>query len=197
MTDLLLDKLPCEWAGRPIDADFRPMVWLNGQALRRPESEFAQLAQEAMQRFYRIPIPLAESEAAFKALMEFYTAGGREAPERSDCSSRHTDELALDYVIDAPVIVAAFQQAYGLDLTTQRVHWWRFKALLSSLPEETLMAKIMGYRTMDLSKLDGEMRERYAELKEQFALPGNLRRGGRQIVTLQDRDAAFAARFRR
>ena len=57
---------------------------------------------------------------------------------------------AFDYQCDAGYIVAAFQQAYGIDLTRERVHWFRFRALFAALPEETLMAKIMSWRTMDL-----------------------------------------------
>ena len=43
----------------------------------------------------------------------------------------------LDYRCDADYIVGAFQQAYGIDLTADKVHWWRFKALLHALPPET------------------------------------------------------------
>ena len=111
--------------------------------------------------------------------------------------SSRTEELALDYVTDGPAIVAAFQQAYGIDLTRARLHWWRFKALMSNLPEETQLVKIIGFRTADLTQFQGEERERRAELKERFALPAALRKGGGRIVTLQDRNEAFAARFRR
>ena len=75
--------------------------------------------------------------------------------------------------------MAAFQQAYGIDLTREKVHWFRFRALFAALPEETLMAKIMSWRTMDLSEYEGSMRDRYADLQERFALPAELREGCR------------------
>ena len=50
---------------------------------------------------------------AFKALVEFYTAGPQEVSDRP--GSSRTEELALDYVTDGPTIVAAFQQAYGIE----------------------------------------------------------------------------------
>lgn len=68
---------------------------------------------------------------------------------------------------------------------------------MSNLPEETQLAKIIEFRTADLTQFQGEERERRAELKERFALPAALRKGGGRIVTLQDRNEAFAARFRR
>ena len=80
MADILLDKLPLTWAGRPIDWDFRPMVWFNGQYLRLPEDEkgLPELARETMRRFYRVAVPPEEEVDAFKALVEFYTAGPQE-----------------------------------------------------------------------------------------------------------------------
>ena len=82
MADILLDKLPLTWAGRPIDWDFRPMVWFNGQYLRLPEDEkgLPELARETMRRFYRVAVPPEEEVDAFKALVEFYTAGPQEVP---------------------------------------------------------------------------------------------------------------------
>ena len=68
---------------------------------------------------------------------------------------------------------------------------------MSNLPEETQLAKIIGFRTADPAQFQGEERERRAELKDRFALPAALRKGGGRIVTLQDRNEAFAARFRR
>ncbi|MFR5372250.1 MAG: Gp15 family bacteriophage protein [Faecalibacterium prausnitzii] len=149
------DKLPLTWAGRPIDWDFRPMVWFNGQYLRLPEDEkgLPELARETMRRFYRVAVPPEEEVDAFKALVEFYTAGPQEVADRP--GSSRTEELALDYVTDGPAIVAAFQQAYCIDLTRARLHWWRFKALMSNLPEETQLVKIVGFRTADLTPVSG------------------------------------------
>ena len=71
MADILLDKLPRAWAGRPIDWDFRPMVWFNGQYLRLPEDEkgLPELARETIHRFYRVAVPPEEYVDAFKALV--------------------------------------------------------------------------------------------------------------------------------
>ena len=195
MADILLDKLPRVWAGRPIDWDFRPMVWFNGQYLRLPEDEkgLPELARETMRRFYRVAVPPEEEVDAFKALVEFYTAGPQEVADRP--GSSRTEELALDYVTDGPAIVAAFQQAYGIDLTTTKLHWWRFKALFAALPEDTRMFQIMSYRAVDLSRLEGAERERYARLKDIYALPAGLE-GGKRVRSVEDHNEAFLDRFR-
>ena len=79
----------------------------------------------------------------------------------------------------------------------EKMHWFRFRALFAALPEDTLMAKIMSWRTLDLADYDGSMREHYAALKERFALPASLRGGAAVAQTVAEHDAAFLARFRR
>ena len=184
MIDLRFDGLPgslvVDGEAVPVNTDFRAWIAFGYAAERgiadlrifqdgtAPAGEWREAAAE----FYESPNP--------------FPRGGAEGGER-----------VLDLVLDGDFIVAAFQQAYCIDLTRARLHWWRFKALMSNLPEETQLVKIIGFRTADLTQFQGEERERCAELKERFALPAALRKGGGRIVTLQDRNEAFAARFRR
>lgn len=72
----------------------------------------------------------------------------------------------IDYIEDGDHIVASFQQAYGIDLTTEDMHWHRFKALLSGLPDDTKLAKIMGYR--DYNEVEAK-RKHEDFMKEQRA----------------------------
>ena len=170
MSDLLTDALPTVWHGRAIDPDFRHMVWLSN-------------AQACME--------------AYQHLIEFCIAGEQAAePTASAATSGPEKPPAFDYQCDAGYIVAAFQQAYGIDLTREKMHWFRFRALFAALPEETLMAKIMSWRTMDLSEYEGSMRAHYADLQERFALPAELRGGAARVVSVEEHDAAFLARFR-
>ena len=147
MADLLLDSLPeTMWEGRKINSDFRPMVWLANQYLRgAPDKDPLLFSQEAFRRFFREDIPLPQSGEAFQSMLRFYVGGEAATPEarRSVSSSAGSHEVAFDYASDAPYIVAAFQQTYGIDLTNSTMHWWRFRALFLSLPEDTLMHKIM------------------------------------------------------
>lgn len=77
---------------------------------------------------------------------------------------------ALDYILDGDYIVAAFQQAYSIDLTTiDYLHWHRFNALLNGLPDSTKLAKIMGYRVWKPTKKDSDAQMK--ELKNIWALP--------------------------
>ena len=198
MTDLLTDALPTVWHGRRIDPDFRHMVRLSaayshGEVEADPEAFARQLCQQFYTGIY-IPRVFVE---LWQGVIDFYLAGEQAAePAAAKPASRPDTGPAFDYRCDAPYIVAAFQQAYGIDLATEKLHWFRFRALFAALPEDTLMAKIINWRTLDLADYEGSMREHYAALKERFALPPELRGGAAVAQTVAEHDAAFLARFR-
>lgn len=198
MTDLLTDALPTVWHGQKIDPDFRHMVRLSsayshGEVEADPEAFARQLCQQFYTGIY-IPRVFVE---LWQGVIDFYLAGEQaEEPAAAKPASRPDTGPAFDYRCDAPYIVAAFQQAYGIDLTTEKMHWFRFRALFAALPEDTLMAKIINWRTLDLADYEGSMREHYAALKERFALPASLRGGAAVAQTVAEHDAAFLARFR-
>ena len=198
MTDLLTDALPTVWHGRRIDPDFRHMVRLSSAYSHgEVEADPVGFARQLCQQFYTgIYIPRVFVEL-WQGVIDFYLAGEQAAePAAAKPASRPDTGPAFDYRCDAPYIVAAFQQAYGIDLTTEKLHWFRFRALFAALPEDTLMAKIMGWRSADLNDYEGSMREHYAALKERFALPAALRGGAAVAQTVAEHDAAFLARFR-
>lgn len=199
MTDLLTDALPAVWHGRRIDPDFRHMVRLSAAYSHgEVETDPVAFAMQLCEQFYAERFSPSDLQEKYSWLIEFYRAGEQAAePTANTAASRPDTGPAFDYRCDAPYIVAAFQQAYGIDLTTAKLHWFRFRALFAALPEDTLMAKIMSWRTMDLDDYDGKMREHYADLKERFALPAALRGGAAVAQTVAEHDAAFLARFRR
>lgn len=90
---------------------------------------------------------------------------------------------AVDMDADAPLIVAAFRQAYGIDLADPAtdMHWHVFLALLRGLPQSTLMAQVMGWRTWTDDRRSPEAAAR--ERRDAWALPE---------MTAADREAALA-----
>ncbi len=196
MVDLLLDSLPTVWAGKVIDPDFRHMIRLsNAYARKEPDKDPLVFAQEMCRRFYREPIAQHSLPDAYRALVEFYLAS---EPRRSgDGASGGGTAVAFDYQCDAPYIIAAFQQTYGIDLTSAKIHWWRFRALLSGLlSEECLFARIVRWRTADLTELDDAERGHYEQMRERFALPEELRGGAGHATTKEELYAEFFARHR-
>lgn len=77
---------------------------------------------------------------------------------------------------DAEYIYASFMQAYGIDLFESQgeLHWLKFKALLSGLPEDTKFRQVISIRTRSYpkGKHSAEERKQLRELKELYALPG-------------------------
>ena len=196
MPDLLTDVLPTVWEGHEIDWDFRPMVKTINEMMRvKSDEEAAQVAYRAVDRFFHSPIAVEDHPSAFQSLIRFLRAGmPQQEEEESSSGGSGSGEVTYDYAADAGYIVAAFQQAYHIDLTSERVHWWRFCALFYALPEETTMRRIMDIRATDTSEMDEPNRRRYEEQKARFALPSYLK-GVKRIETLQEHENAFFDRF--
>lgn len=78
---------------------------------------------------------------------------------------------AFDYEQDANLIYAAFYATYGISLTTvEFLHWWEFLALFEGLPEDTLIKRVMYWRTVNLSQLPKEERKHVRKMRQLFAL---------------------------
>lgn len=108
-----------------------------------------------------------EGEAWGRALYEFYSCKNI-IPRLFNPSN----VKAMDFVIDGEFIVASFQQAYGIDLTSiEHMHWHRFRALLSGLPDDTKMSKIIGYRTWTKADSQRKHDDLMQEQRAMWALP--------------------------
>ena len=83
-------------------------------------------------------------------------------------------------------------QIYGIDLQETPVHWWKFRALLFTLPDTCLMGKIMYYRSVDVGKLKGAERKHALHMRSLFALDKPTAN-----MTQAERDAAFLAKIDR
>lgn len=85
-------------------------------------------------------------------------------------------QKTMDIVQDWPYICAAFQQAYGIDLYTDKsIHIMRFKALLQAIPKDTKLAEIIGIRAATIPEPNKHNQKQIAELtrlKALYALKG-------------------------
>ena len=116
-----------------------------------------------------------EIKEAFEAIMWFYTMGENDEEEKSGVRRpriKKTTARILDYNFDQAYIVSAFQQQYGIDLTVENIHWWRFKMLFNGLTEKTKLVKIMQYRGMEIDpKMPEKQRRFYNDMKLLYAIP--------------------------
>lgn len=142
--------------------------------LQDPELDDLEKIQTALQLYFPGVVfdPDVLDEAISK-MVWFYRCGVDPA-ETTGKSADDTvnDEPPFSYEHDADYIFSAFMQAYGLDLARRPLHWWQFRALFRSLPEDTQLVKIIGYRTMKIpAKMSKEQRQHYEKMKRIYALP--------------------------
>lgn len=82
-----------------------------------------------------------------------------------------SDVQLLDFDHDADDIYASFMHAYGIDLIEQqgKLHWFKFKALLNALPEDTAIKRIISIRgwspSNEKKKYNQQMREAQQAVK--------------------------------
>lgn len=202
MTDLLTDALPTVWHGQAIDPDFRHMVWLNNAYRRGKVEKYPfDIARAAIERFYpqasRFMTDAQAFSNAYQWLIEFYMAGEQLGSEHPPQEPDRPATLPFDYHCDAPYIIAGFQRLYGIDLTTERLHWFHFRALLRGIiGEDCMFSRIIDWRTADISEKSPEDRRYYEKQREHFALPAELRGGAAVAETVDEHNRAFLARFR-
>lgn len=87
-------------------------------------------------------------------------------PQSSD------DKKSMDLVQDAKYIYASFRQI-GINLFEEqgKMHWEEFQAILESLPDDTILPKIVQIRNWSPSKGESEKeKERMRELQAKYSL---------------------------
>ena len=133
--------------------------------------------------FPKIPYNIQE---AVDAMLWFYGCG-KDPEKEDDESDESADGLvenneanvsskpegpAYSFEHDSNYIYAAFYEQYGIDLQKEDMHWWKFRALFTSLGENVHFVKIMGYRSIKItSAMSKEQRSFYEKMKKLYALP--------------------------
>ncbi len=161
-----------------INTDFR--VWAEIESIMLCESgdDFVRLGKIFALAYPHLP---HNPVLALKCIMNFY--GGSEDAEGSETQS--TARLPLYCVKqDFAYIYAAFLSEFGIDLCRDTLHWWRFRALIGAIGENTMFSKIVSYRASEPAQIkDKELRRHYEKMKKRFAL------------RLRQSDEESAARF--
>lgn len=96
----------------------------------------------------------------------------------------HDGPPVMSLVQDAPLIHAAFRQAYGIDLQRVDLPWETFCALLSGLPEDTRFCEVVSIRARPVPAQDrnnGKYIEDLLKAKASVALD----------MTPEQREASF------
>ena len=146
-----------------INTDFRIFVDFEYEM---QEIDRNKAVNNVLKRFYPAFSVIVEKgylEEAIDKFIWFYLCGKEEQQVYS--SKKGSSKNIFSYKYDDLYIWGAFKVYCKVDLSNIKLHWWKFKALWLTIPDEAEFNKIKGYRsyTGDDKNLK--------ELKEQYKLP--------------------------
>ncbi|MBS7132232.1 MAG: bacteriophage Gp15 family protein [Clostridium sp.] len=124
----------------------------------------------ALQLYYPdIPENIKE---AIEQMLWFYRCGKDVSSSKGNGKSKGVTQI-YSFEYDDDYIYSAFLDQYGVDLQDiEYLHWWKFKAMFKSLKDDNMIVKIMGYRSMDLSKVkDKEQKAYYKRMQKLYEIP--------------------------
>ena len=178
LTTTLPDTITVDGREYAIHTDFRDWIrfceMLLDEDLKEEEKVYIALMM------YKEEQP-SNIQLALKGLTDFYLMSDEVANDTEEQLEEHTEETEVtpkpvyDWTVDSAYIIGAFQKTYGIDLTNIKyMHWWRFKALFTSIIEFDLEERI-GYRALDTSKIkDKDERKRLDRIKKSLILKTNV-----------------------
>lgn len=106
--------------------------------------------------------------------VEYDLAGN---PMKTTANNGKQEQAPYDIRYDGDYIYASFMQAYNMDLFDMqgKLHWKKFNALLSGLPEGTKFMEVVKIRKWKAQKGDSaEYKEEMRRLQKDYALPNDV-----------------------
>lgn len=164
MFNIMLDPLPEDWNGYPIDWDFRTGIQitqcLSDNALSDMEKRYTAISLLFPDESNR-PSTVDAMEAVNWFLNDFnHDRHGKKAGTAK----------VMDFDVDQWRIYAAFKQQYGIDLNEVSLHWFVFMGLLSNL-EECNFTNVIDIRQKKITpKMSREEKKAITEAKKVYAL---------------------------
>lgn len=169
MFNVLLDPLPTDYKGFPIDSDFQIgiQIW---QIME--EEELTQ--QERMSICLSLlfldededgnALPVPELQTAIEGLQWFLSDWYH------DNSNNKDKTKVTDYDIDQWRIYSAFRTQYGINLNTDKLHFWEFMGLLTTL-DECAYTRVISIRQQKFRpKMSAEEKKALKEAKAIYSL---------------------------
>lgn len=169
--------------------------------INRDDLNDEQKARQTLKMFTGLNVASIEVAAAFfhdladYLAQEPYNHGEQPTGTTHDLAGTEYEAPKLyDYEQDSEAIFASFWQAYGIDLIEQRdkLHWDKFKALLSGLPSNSYFKTILDVRQRDTAGLEGKELNELLEAKAAVALDGQETKTKNNAAKLDDAFSALA-----
>lgn len=162
--NILIDTPPDTFGGVKVKTDYRQVFEFFRIVSDEKKSDIEK-AQEILNVFFD-ELPKFDNDRLWE-FIEYYISMGCK-------TSAESSERLFDWDIDSGRVYAAFIQAYKIDLTKERMHWWTFRTLFDALPDGSKLMDIIKIRGMKRptgkDRESAKERMRIDRLKAQFAL---------------------------
>ena len=171
---MLIDELPVnvviDGKSYDINSNFRNSA-IFGLMMSDNDLDDKQKIIKAIELYY--PIIPSDINMAVEKILWFYRCGKDIIKSNGNGKGKNTQ--IYDFNFDDDYIYSAFLDQYGIDLQDADLHWWKFKAMFKSLKEDNEIVKIMGYRSMDLTKIkDKDEKVRYKKMKDLYKIQSHV-----------------------
>ena len=143
----------------------------------------------ALLLFYGDNIP-TDIGQAYEKMMWFYR-GGKDLKSEKKGEGFSSPKRCYCFEQDASYLYAAFRTQYRIDLqdiSSNDLHWWKFKALFESLDDDLKISKIMSYRVTDTKGMDKGQKKFYSDMKKLYALETEMNADSKMALAKRDAD---------
>lgn len=114
-----------------------------------------------------LPFDLA---GATDAVLWFYSCGIEKKQEKETQPKPTGKKRVYSFSVDAEAIYSDFWRFYNIDLSEIKLHWWKFRALLMGLPEDSSFKKRIYYRTCELKDLPKKEQKRIRDIRKEIEI---------------------------
>ena len=93
-----------------------------------------------------------------------------------------TEQDVVDFEFDSARIYTGFLRTYGIDLSVEHIHYWKFMFMLGDLDTDCSHNRVVEIRTTNIKDMKGEQRKAYLRLKKLYKIPTKVSEKTRQFL---------------
>lgn len=128
-----------------INTDYRIFIEFEEKMQEKVDKE---VIVDTLKAFYPAFFKIIKKKLLLEAINKFlwFYRCGKEDEELPQKTANKSNVRAFSYKYDDLYIWGEFKRNYGVDISKNHIHWWRFKAMWLCLPNDCEFNKIKGYR---------------------------------------------------
>lgn len=157
MTNIILDRLPTEYKGYLIRTSFRIGIQIS-LCLQDEDYSEEERVLIALNLLYGNGMP-QDLDVAMEGLNWFISCGNENKKGSAN------DKQLFYWDFDNERIFSSFLATYGIDLTKEDMHWFKFIAMIGSLNKDCAFNKAIEIRDYDMKDLSGKNRIAMQKMK--------------------------------